>query len=85
MMPPAIGCSGCGKPDEIVVIGIDLFATLGRYQSEEDNLCRWACKCFACGAKMSINDAARDQLFGTGWRSAPIVISSTVDAAEGRR
>ena len=64
-----IVCPGCGKPDDLVVNGIDAFATLGRYADAESNNCRWTVRCFACHEPAgSINDAARDILCGTDWR-----------------
>jgi len=66
----AIVCPHCGSGDGLVVTGIDVAAILGRYSSADDNRCRWAVHCFGCGKHAgSINDEARDDLFGAGWRS----------------
>lgn len=62
----ALACPGCGKREDLVVTGIAVAAILNRYESDND--CTWAVKCWGCGESMRINDAARDELFGTGWR-----------------
>ena len=61
-----LNCPGCGKTEDLVVDGIAVAAILNRY--EFDNDCQWAVKCWGCGQRMRINDAARDALVGTGWR-----------------
>ena len=52
----------CGTHDHLVVTGfsfIDLFV-YGKYA--------WIAKCFKCEEKYLIDDQARDEIFGTGWR-----------------
>ena len=62
-----LACPTCKTRENLVIVGIDVAAMLGRYQ--EDNDANWAVKCFECGFRCRINDEARDELFGTGWRS----------------
>ena len=68
----AIVCPQCGKTEGLVVHGINVAAMLGRYATDDENDCQWAVTCFECSpgkTVASINDEARDEMFGTGWRS----------------
>ena len=71
-MTETITCPKCGKTDGLVVHGLDVAAMLGRYATEDQNACTWAVTCFECSpgtTVLCINDEARDEMFGTGWRS----------------
>lgn len=65
--PGPLVCATCQNADNLVIVGIDVAAMLGRY--EEDNDAKWAVKCWQCGARYRINDETRDALFGTDWRA----------------
>ena len=64
--PEPLVCATCQNADDLVIVGLDVAAMLGRYS--EDNDAKWAVKCFKCGACYRINDETRDALFGTAWR-----------------
>lgn len=71
-MTETITCPSCGKTEGLVVFGMDAAAMLGRYATEDRNACKWVLTCFECDpgkAVLVINDEARDEMFGTGWRS----------------
>ena len=72
-MSDALICTKCESSNDLVVVGIDVAAMLGRY--EEDNDAKWSVLCFACKARYRINDETRDALFGTAWRDgAPVEV-----------
>jgi hypothetical protein len=66
----ALACPTCGTRDDLVVTGIAVLAILGRYQ--DDNDATWSVTCFGCNGHFRINDAARDEMFGTGWRTKEV-------------
>ena len=63
-----LACPACKTREDLVVTGLDVAAILGRYQSDND--ATWCVTCFGCRGQFRINDAARDELFGTGWRAS---------------
>ncbi len=65
-----LACPKCKTRDDLVVVGLDMAAMLGRYSSDEENAAQWAVRCFGCKSKYAINDETRDALFGTAWRDA---------------
>jgi hypothetical protein len=65
-----LACPQCGKRDDLVISGLSLLPWVGG-----DPDLKWTVRCWgeACGGAANgpayhINDAARDELFGTGWR-----------------
>lgn len=65
-----MACPECGSTEDLVVSGIAVLAVLGRYQ-DDSNDCTWSVRCFnckGCPVVARINDAARDEMFGTAWR-----------------
>lgn len=64
-----LACPTCKTREHLVVSGLDVFAVLNRYGSEDDNARKWAVKCWECKANYRIDDETRDALFGTEWRT----------------
>jgi hypothetical protein len=68
-MPDLLACPLCGSREDLVISGISLLPY--RSTNPEDADFRWSVQCWGkdCGRpKYHINDATRDELFGTGWR-----------------
>lgn len=64
----SLACTKCGKRDGLIVSGLSLLPYSGLPEHAGLN---WAVECWTDGcnrASYHINDEARDELFGTGWR-----------------
>lgn len=65
-----LACPKCGSRDDLVVTGISLLPYLSTCTDPD---LKWAVQCWGmdCGRPTyHINDAARDELFGTWWSDA---------------
>ena len=66
----ALASPKCGSRDDLVVTGLSLLPYVTRLPDHAD--LKWSVQCWGaqCGKPTYyINDAARDELFGTAWRT----------------